>query len=165
MIPHVSTAQQARSLVDAVKFPPIGDRGLDGASLDSDYLLAGGEPYVDAANRQTMLVVQLETPEAIDNSEDIAAVEGVDGLFIGTSDLGMRIRRSETDWTLEDAVASVAEASRRHGKAWGCPAGSLDELRRYHDQGAQLVAYGSDFRALMDMLRDRSRELQEVLGG
>jgi len=63
MIPHVSTADKARMLVDAVKFPPLGDRGLDGAGLDSDFILAGGDEYVEAANRETFLVVQIETPQ------------------------------------------------------------------------------------------------------
>ena len=81
MIPHVSTVEKAWMLVDAVKFPPLGDRGLDGAGLDSDFILAGGDDYIDAANRETFLVVQIETPEAVANVDEIAAVEGIDALL------------------------------------------------------------------------------------
>ena len=164
MVPHVSTAEKARMLVDAVKFPPVGDRGLDAAGLDGDFLLGNVDEYVDGANRQTFLVVQLETPQAIENAHEIAAVEGIDGLFVGPGDLGLRIRRSETDLTLDDALAKVAAVTHRHGKAWGCPARSQEHVRQLYDQGARLIAYGGDFCALMEMLKNCARELDEVFG-
>jgi 2-keto-3-deoxy-L-rhamnonate aldolase RhmA len=164
MIPHVSTAAKARMLVDAVKFPPLGDRGLDGAGLDSDFILAGGDDYIDDANRETFLVVQIETPEAVTNVEEIAAVEGVDGLFIGPGDLGLRIKRTETKLTLDAAFETVAAAAKRHGKAWGCPAASADKVKQLREQGAQLIAHGGEFRALMNALEECSLVLNEVYG-
>jgi 2-keto-3-deoxy-L-rhamnonate aldolase RhmA len=165
LVPHVSTAEKARMLVNSIKFPPLGDRGLDGASFDSDFFLQETEDYVDAANRETFLVVQIETPQAVDNVEEIAAVDGVDGLFIGTSDLGLRIRGGGADLTLERAIETVADAAGRHGKAWGLPAGTPDDLRRYHAQGARLIAYGGDFFAFMEMLKNRAAELDAAYGG
>jgi 2-keto-3-deoxy-L-rhamnonate aldolase RhmA len=164
MIPHVSTAEKARMLVDAVKFPPIGDRGLDGAGLDSDFILAGGDDYVEAANRETFLVVQIETLEAVANVDEIAAVQGVDGLFIGPGDLGLRIRRSKTDLTLDAAVEQVAAAAKRHGKAWGCPAVDGQRVRELREQGAQLLNRGGDFHAFMKMLEDAAADLSAVYG-
>jgi len=162
MIPHVSTAEKARMLVDAVKFPPIGDRGMDGAGLDADFFLKGGDAYVEAANQETFLVVQIETPQAVENIDEIAAVEGVDGLFVGPGDLGLRIRRTPTNLTLPDAYARVAAAARRHNKAWGCPAGNLQQLQELHAQGARLINYGGDFFAMMTMLQEKSQELKSV---
>ena len=164
MIPHVSTAEKAKMLVEAVKFPPIGDRGIDGAGLDSDFLLQGGEDYTDAANRETFLVVQIETPEAVDNVDEIAAVEGVDGLFVGPGDLGLRIRTSRLDLTVEQAMQQTAEAAKKHAKAWGCPADTPQRVRELRELGAQLIAYGGDFGALMEMLKNRSSELDEIYG-
>ncbi len=164
MIPRVSTADEARSLVRAVKFPPLGDRGLDGAGLDADFYLQGGDEFVDAANRETFLVVQIETPQAVENVEEIAAIKGVDGLFVGPGDLGMRIRRTETDLTLENALRRVATAAKRHGIAWGCPASTSQQVQELHGQGAQLIAYGGDFGAFMEMLKNRSAELDAVYG-
>ena len=164
MIPHVSTADKARMLVDAVKFPPLGDRGLDGAGLDSDFILAGGDDYTEEANRETFLVVQIETPQSVANIEDIAAVNGVDGLFIGPGDLGLRIKKTETELTLDAAVERVSAAAKRHGKAWGCPAGSADKVEQLRARGAQLIAYGGDFRAFMVALEQSSSELNEVYG-
>ena len=163
MIPHVSTPEKARELVGAVKFPPIGDRGLDGAGLDSDFVLAR-DGFVDAANRETFLVVQIETPQAVENVDAIAAVAGIDGLFIGPADLGLRIERSEMDLTLDASFELVAAAARKHGKAWGCPARSAEHVRELYEQGARLIAYGGDFGALMDMLNRCAGELNDVLG-
>ena len=162
MIPHVSTAEKAQMLVDTVKFPPLGDRGLDGAGLDSDFIHAGGENYVEEANRETFLVVQIETPQAVEQVEAIAAVEGVDGLFIGPGDLGLRIRKTDTSLTLDDAERKVADAARRHGKAWGCPAGTAARVRELTQLGARLIAYGGDFGMLMEGLRQRGNELAGI---
>jgi 4-hydroxy-2-oxoheptanedioate aldolase len=162
MIPHVSTAEKARMLVDAVKFPPLGDRGLDGAGLDSDFILAGGDDYIDAANRETFLVVQIETPEAVANVDEIAAVDGIDGLFVGPGDLGLRIKRCETDITLEDALSKVAAVADKHGKAWGCPASSPERVRELYTAGARLIAYGGDFFAFSQMLKKHGADLDEV---
>ncbi|MBC8357148.1 MAG: 4-hydroxy-2-oxovalerate aldolase [Planctomycetes bacterium] len=164
MIPHVSTAEKARMLVDAVKFPPLGDRGLDGAGLDSDFILSGGEGYTDEANCETFLVVQIETPQAVANVEEIAAVEGVDGLFVGPGDLGLRIKKTETELTLDAAFEQVAAAAKRHGKAWGCPGGSKDRVQQLCKQGAQLIAHGGDFRAFMRALEQSSSELNDAYG-
>jgi 4-hydroxy-2-oxoheptanedioate aldolase len=163
MIPHVSTAEKAKMLVDAVKFPPIGDRGQDGVGLDAEFLVQGDE-YVEHANRETFLVVQIETPQAVENVDAIAAVPGVDALFIGPGDLGLRIRRTNTTLKLEEAYDRVAAAADKHGKAWGAPGLSLDNIKAIRGQGAQLISHGGDYEALMAMLKTSSAELDEIYG-
>jgi 2-keto-3-deoxy-L-rhamnonate aldolase RhmA len=164
MIPHVSTVEQAESLVRAVRFPPVGDRGQDGAGLDVSFLPGvGTEDYTEQANAETFLVVQIETPQAVENVDAIAAVNGLDGLFVGPGDLGLRIRSDPTiEWTLEQAIDRVSQAAASHGKAWGLPVGSEQEICQYRDMGAQLLAYGGDFRAIMMMLEQWSQDLDRV---
>ena len=165
MIPHVSTAEKARMLVDAVKYPPIGDRGLDGAGLDADYTHINVDEYIEAANRETFLTVQLETPEAIANVDAIATVEGVDILFIGTGDLGMRIRRlPDVGFTLEEAIAKVAVVAAKHGLTWCCPAGTVENLERYYKMGARFIPWGSEFAAIKQMLDSSAADLDEIYG-
>ena len=89
---------------------------------------------------------------------------GIDGLFVGPGDLGLRIRRTSTDLSLDSAVQRVADAARRHGKAWGQPAGSAEQVKVLHDQGAQLIAYGGEFITLMKMLERNASQLAEVYG-
>lgn len=165
MIPFVSTAAIARELVTAVRFPPLGNRGLDGAGLDCQFGIeswAPGSTYTEDANRETFIVAQIETPEAVNNAAEVAAVPGIDALFIGPGDLGLRLSVEPTDMTMEDAVEKVAAAAQQHGKVWARTASSIEELDRYRAMGAQMVPWGGDF-ALMKVLQKASQELDEVL--
>jgi 2-keto-3-deoxy-L-rhamnonate aldolase RhmA len=165
MIPHVSTAEKARMLVQSLKFPPLGDRGLDGAGLDSDFSVQGGADYTDQANRETFLVVQIETIEAVENVDSIAATPGVDALFVGPGDLGLRLRHApDVTWTLEDAIDRVAAAAARHQKAWGMPAVSRARLEELTAKGGQLLAYGGEFSAIAAALTQRAAEIDDVFG-
>lgn len=155
MIPHVSTAEKARQLVQAVKFPPLGDRGLDNAGFDSDYRINPDNlAFAAWANRETFLVVQIETPEAVENVEEIAAVPGVDLLFVGPGDLGLRYQLAGdmTGERLEAAYERVAAAAKAHGVAWGCPSGTPEDMRKRRAQGAQLLCNCGDFGILRDGL-------------
>ena len=162
LVPLVSTADEARELVQSVKFPPLGERGLDGAGLDADFALTSAEEFTGAANRETFLVVQIETPQAVDNLDSIAAVEGVDGLFIGPADLGLRLKHSGAGArTLEAATERVAAAAKKHGKAWGQPTFSLEHMQKLHAQGARILTHGSDFGAMMQMF-DQAEKVFDV---
>ncbi len=160
MIPHVNTAEKARMLVDAVKFPPIGDRGLDGAGLDADFYVGDTDTFVKQANEETFLVVQIETLQAVQNVDEIASVPGVDGLFIGPGDLGLRMKLDPSQGTLESAYDRVASACQRHGKAWGAPAGTPEILKQRQKQGGQLLNHGGEFSAVMSMLEDCAAAFQ-----
>ncbi len=154
MIPHVNTVEKAKSLVDAVKYPPIGDRGLDGAGLDADYYLGNVDEFVKHANQETFLVVQIETLQALENVNEIAALPGLDGLFVGPGDLNLRLKLNDVGVTLESAYERVAAASKQHGKAWGCPVGTPEILKKRQQQGGQLLNHGGDFGAIMEMLKN-----------
>lgn len=145
LMPHVSTPELAADLVSATKFPPVGDRGLDGAGPDSDFLGMPIDEYVQAAQQNTFLVIQVETPQAVENVEQIAATKGLDGIFIGPGDLGLRYRQAGTPEMLETAIERVARACQAAGIAWGMPAGTQEEVTKRRSQGAQLLAVGGEF--------------------
>lgn len=166
MIPHVNTPEEAAALVRAVKFPPFGQRGLDGAGLDNNFYLGGTKDYPTAANAETFLMLQIETPEAVANVDRIAAVLGVDGLFIGPGDLSLRLECS-LDWKNPKMVAAedaVAAAAARHGVAWGRPSGTAEDIAMLQQKGARLIAHGSDFGAVMRMLPEFAKNLSDGLG-
>ena len=166
LIPLVSDPQMASDLVQAVKFSPLGNRGMDGAGLDGDFGIGVWHPesnYNADANRETFLICQVETLQAVANAEEIASIEGIDGLFIGPADLSLRIANEPTDVTMEKAIETVAAAAQRHGKIWGITAGSIDEIKHYRQMGAQIVPWGGDF-ALMNILQNCSVELDGVPG-
>ena len=167
MMPLVSDAEEAQHIVNAVKFPPMGNRGMDGAGLDGDFGLGVWKPdstYTDDANRETFIAVQIETPGALENVEEIAAVPGVDALFVGPGDLGLRLSHCEGEEkiSLDEAIAQVADVARRHGIAWGIPAGTPELIKQYRAMGAQLLAYGGDF-SLTTVLERSSQDFDDAL--
>jgi 2-keto-3-deoxy-L-rhamnonate aldolase RhmA len=164
MMPMVNDAADARAIVRATKYPPLGNRGFAGSGLDSDYTLAlrpEGQRYTDDANAETFIMAQIETAEAVANVEAILAVEGIDAVFVGPADLGLRLRTTPTGLELEDAIAQVAAAARRSGKAWGITSTSIDDVAKRWRQGAQLVPHGSDF-GLMQQLQTWGNELDAL---
>ncbi|NLT70385.1 MAG: 4-hydroxy-2-oxovalerate aldolase [Verrucomicrobiaceae bacterium] len=165
MIPHVSTAAKARDLVQSVKFPPLGDRGLDNAGFDSDYRITSNNiEYTEWANRETFLVLQIETPEAVENVEEIAAVPGVDMLFVGPGDLGLRyqLAGANDDTLLEAAIERVADACKTNGVPWAIPAGTVEDMKKRRTQGARMLANCGDFMMLRDGLAAASAMFEEV---
>lgn len=167
LIPFVSDPEVAQKVVGAAKFPPIGNRGLDGAGLDGDFGLqawARNSQYTTNANDETFIIGQIETPEAVMRANEIASVPGIDALFVGPGDLGLRLGVSPAPEieSLDSAISLVSAAARRHGKAWGVAAGSIDTIRRYARMGAQVITWGGDF-SLHHVLAACSSELDSVL--
>ncbi len=166
LVPLISTPKMAHDLVQATKFPPIGNRGLDAAGLDADFGLASWGPGMDFpadANRETFLLPQIETLEAVANAEEIASIEGIDGLFVGPGDLKLRIDKAPPSRkiTLEKAIEAVATACQKHNKVWGSAVGSLEQLKRYRSMGAQVLPWGGDF-TIVRILETCSKELDTV---
>jgi 4-hydroxy-2-oxoheptanedioate aldolase len=116
IVPCVDTPEQARALVDAAKFPPLGRRSY-GGRRPIDFK---GRTYSNTANDDTLLVIQIETPEAIENVDEIAAIPGVDALFLGPDDIllrrGVAMDVPRTRELLEPDMAAVVRACRQHKK-------------------------------------------------
>lgn len=154
MIPMVNAAARARELVSATKFPPLGERGLDGTGLDAGFAVGRPADYAQQANRETALMVMIESPEGVENVADIAAVDGVDLVFMGPGDLSLRLgcAASLTEPKLRAAVERMAECCRKHGKPWGYPVGSIEDARTVVGMGAQFINFGSEFSGVMKEL-------------
>lgn len=167
LIPLVNSRDEAAELVQAVKFPPLGQRGVDGSGLDNEFGRNGREAgYFAAANTETLLIVQIESPEAIAAIDEIAATPGLDGLFIGPGDLSVRLN-CPTDWAhpeMRDAQARVAAAAARHGLAWGRPAQSPEDIRALAATGGRLIAHGSDYAGVARMLPRFGGAFNDALG-
>ncbi|MEN3165419.1 HpcH/HpaI aldolase/citrate lyase family protein [Tistrella mobilis] len=149
LVPFVQSAEEAAAAVLASRYPPHGVRGVAGATRASRY--GQTEDYFAVANREICVLVQVETGEALGRLEEIAAVDGVDGVFIGPSDLAAsmghlgRPGHPEVQAALKDAAARIAAT----GKAPGILATNAADARRYVDWGYRFVAAGVDIGVLM----------------
>jgi 4-hydroxy-2-oxoheptanedioate aldolase len=164
MIPHVGSAEQARALVDAVKFPPLGDRGLCGGGRDAGYWVRKPADYVQRANEQTFLVVQIETPQALEQVDAIASVPGVEVLFLGPGDMSLRLgcTGAVKDPLMVEVQQKIAAACLRHGKFWGRPVGSASDAAALAEMGARFIAHGSDFGGLLAHLEACARDFDAL---
>lgn len=147
VVPNVNTAEHAELAVRSMRFPDGGNGGVRGVAG----LVRGGtfglDPeYVKGSNAQACTIVQIESAEALGNVEAIAAVDGVDCLFIGTADLSasMGLLGQPTHPAVREAIARIMAAARAENKAVGAFAVSVEDARWYREQGAEFVALHSD---------------------
>jgi 4-hydroxy-2-oxoheptanedioate aldolase len=166
MIPHVSTGEKARHIADCAKFPPMGDRGIDGAGIDADFWVGKSSNYTDEANDQTFVCVQIETPQALANVDEIAGTKGVDILFLGPGDMSLRLQcqPSLRDPVLLDAFQRIVAACRKHGKYAALPVGDGEMAKKAAEVGANLIAFGGEFFAIHDKLQSCANALDAALG-
>lgn len=163
IIPHVSNVETARDLVSKVRFPPLGDRGIEGNSLEANFGLETG--IGDYANAETLLIVQIETLEAVRNIEAIAAVDGIDGLYIGPGDLGLRMAQEPEAkrLSIEQVMQRVATACAKQGKAWGNMPHVEAMVEAQVALGAQLLVWGADISYLKAGLRSHAADLKRII--
>jgi len=145
MVPHVTTADEARQVVEWARFHPQGKRALDGGNVDGLFCLLPTEAYIRYSNTARLIILQIESPEGLANVDQIAAVPGFDMLLFGSGDFSHRIGRPDQTDHPEVIAArlKVAAAARAHGKylmSAGFPA-PLPELLR---EGHRVFSVGSD---------------------
>jgi 2-dehydro-3-deoxyglucarate aldolase/4-hydroxy-2-oxoheptanedioate aldolase len=167
MVPMVESAAQAQAIVASAKYPPLGRRGAAFAVAHDDY--AGGDivAKIHTANSETLLIAQIETSAGVRHVDEIAAVEGIDVLWIGHFDLSnsLGIPGQFDHPQFHEAVAQVLQACRRHDKAPGFMASDVASGRKLFDQGFRMLAYGGDLWLYQTALRDGIAALEKHAGG
>ncbi|MCW6512591.1 HpcH/HpaI aldolase family protein [Lichenifustis flavocetrariae] len=144
MIPNIRTAEQARKVVASVSYAPKGARGFSvGHRANAFGRIAG---YHGTAREQQLLALQIECETGVANAAEIAAVEGVDALFVGPGDLSTNMGHMGNPGVepVQTAIASVRAAAARAGKASGILAPVKADADRYLAGGFTMVAVGSD---------------------
>ena len=144
LLPFVQNREEAEAAVASVRYPPHGRRGVAGTTRSSFYGRIAG--YHAAAADEICALVQVETGEALGNLEAIASVEGVDGVFIGPSDLSASLGHLGQPMhpDVQAEIRRAAEVIRAAGKAPGILATSVEDSKRYLDWGYIFVACGVD---------------------
>ncbi|KAM0245137.1 hypothetical protein ACHAP5_005677 [Fusarium lateritium] len=153
VVPLLRTPEEARQLVQSAKFPPLGRRGF-GSPIATERFHP--EPsftqYLQQANEALLTIVQIETKEALESIDEIAAVEGVDVLFIGPFDLGNAIGHPIIDGVmapeLKEAIAKILAASQKAGKKTGVYCTGGEQAKVYADQGFDMMNVVTDYTSL-----------------
>ncbi|KQX07676.1 MULTISPECIES: HpcH/HpaI aldolase family protein [unclassified Leifsonia] len=145
LVPMVSTAAEARVLVEAVQYPPRGKRGV-GSALARSGRWNRVDDYLQNAEDHVSLFVQIETAEGVDNAADIAAVDGIDGVFVGPSDLAasLGLLGHQTHPDVVGSVRLAFDSVRAAGKPVGVNAFDPAVADAYADAGASFVLVGAD---------------------
>ncbi|MBR9872753.1 MAG: 2-dehydro-3-deoxyglucarate aldolase [Vibrionaceae bacterium] len=144
IVPFVETKEQAELAVAATRYPPEGIRGVSVGHRSNGY---GTIPdYFKNINENICVVVQIESQQALDNLDDILAVDGIDGVFVGPSDLAAALGHlgNPNHPDVQDAIQTIFEKGKAKGKTIGILAPIFDDAQRYIEWGANLVAVGSD---------------------
>ena len=164
MVPHCCSPQEAQEWVNWTRFPPLGKRGFDGAGADADYALASPLDYLQRQNEETFLALQIEDREAVDCVEEIAAVEGIDLLFVGPADLsisyGVPMQRQHP--LMQSAFDRVANAAEKAGKWWGTVTDTPEAAQTELDRGARMVTCADDHFLLVHGLKEAYRQFEKI---
>jgi 2-dehydro-3-deoxyglucarate aldolase len=160
LIPFVESAEDARRAVAATRYPPEGVRGVSVSQRSNRYGTV--KDYMRIVNDNIAVMIQIESRAGIAAVDEICAVPGIDGLFVGPGDLaaGLGHLGDPLHPEVQEGMQQVFARAQAHGKPVGILAPVEDDARRYMEMGASFVAVGSDqglFRAATQTLRDRFR--------
>lgn len=146
MVPMVESAEQARGIVDACRYPPVGRRGAAFGFAQCGYQGGDVGAKIVAYHARTTVIAQIETERGLDEVEQIAAVDGIDVLWVGHFDLSnfMGIPAQFGDPRFDAAMRHVAEVARKHGKAAGFMATDSAWVARVKEMGYTMIAAGTD---------------------
>lgn len=144
LIPMVNTKAEAQAVVDAVKYPPVGKRGLAGVRANMFGLTGSLTDYVTQSNQETLVITQVETLEAVKNLPEMLQVQGIDCVFVGPTDLSTAMgypgqtAHPEVEAMIQKLVKQITSA----GKPAGTIAYDLDTLKRRKEQGFTFISAG-----------------------
>ncbi len=160
MVPHVMNAEDAKRVVDMTKFKPIGNRAVDGGNADGGFTNVEFLEYLKTANSERFVILQIEDPEAIDNLEAIASVEGYEILLFGPGDYScaLGIPGQTNHPKVKEARRLVAKTALKHGK-FAATVGSPKNYNELVDEGFTFINLGADVVGLSNYCRAIAQEV------
>jgi len=160
MYPRCDNADEARQVVKWAKFAPLGERGIDSGGADNPYCVTPLVDYIQAANDETFIVTQIEDPRALEHAEAMAAVDGVDILFLGPGDFSILagVPGQMQHPKIRDAMERVARAAKQAGKHWGMPVFNPEHAQQVLDLGGRFLCHGCDLLMVKAGLEEMQRK-------
>ena len=144
LMPLINNKSDALEVVDSVKYPPIGKRGLASGRGSSYGIPQSVKEHVDHSNKETLVAIQIETTEAMENVEEISSIEEVDVLFFGPSDISSSfgIHGQINDPKVRDTISSLSKIAIGNGKSCGTIARDANDFKFYKEAGFQWFCSG-----------------------
>jgi 2-keto-3-deoxy-L-rhamnonate aldolase RhmA len=165
MVANVETAAQAKEIVDACKYAPLGRRGVALGCAHNDFIMPDPVEYFRYANENTTVIAMIESPTGLANVDAIAATPGIDVLWVGHYDLtqamGIPAQFQHPDFL--NALASVVAAARRHGKQAGIQPGRLEDAEQWRGIGFNVLSWSIDFAVYRAALVHGVSDLRRIL--
>ena len=166
MAPNVQNAAEARALVDAAKYPPLGKRGFHFGGATTDFRGGGAREYIQYANENTTVICMIESPEGVKNLEEIASTPGVDALWVGYGDLSqyMGIPGQFYDERFLDALRQVVATAKKHSLAAIIQPSNPTQLQEWLEIGFNVISYSADFSLYKEALTKAIAEVRHIMG-
>jgi len=160
MCPRINNAEEAKEVASGLHYPPAGKRGVAKMVRATGFGKNFNDYYKDA-KENIIGIVQIETVEVLNHLDEIAAIDGIDVLFIGPSDLTMELGIfGQFDHSLfKDALKATVNAAQKAGKATGILLFNPEDYKTYHNLGIRMIACGSDATFVADGARNLANKL------
>lgn len=161
IVPMVNTVEEAKLAIAAAKYPPAGNRSIGGGLHALNFDASAGE-YFKHANDEILVILQTESPQGVENAEEIYSLPGVDAIFVGPNDLTFQMRGPEgidpSPEELEAMLQRVLAAGKKTGTPVGLHVTSVEDVKRRIAEGWQFIAIGSELRCM-------TSEAQRIVSG
>lgn len=167
MIPRIETRQQVEDIVSNTHYPPAGVRGCSADKGHNDFEEQNMWVFTEQANRESMIILQIEREKAIEDIDALLSVEGVDAAILGPNDLALSMGVRDKDYlsALEPAIQTVLDSAKRHNIPCGIHIGNLDWLIEWNKRGMQLIAYANDIVFLRNGVATGINKIKEAVKG
>ena len=162
IVPMVNTVQQAKECIAAAKYPPTGNRSVGGAVHALNFGASAGD-YYKHANDEILVILQTESPEGVDNAEEIYSLPGVDAIFVGPNDLRAQMRGPDgADPSVEEfekMLGRILAAGQKTGTPVGLHVQTVEDVNRRVDAGWQFIAIASELKMMVSQAQSLAAEL------
>jgi 4-hydroxy-2-oxoheptanedioate aldolase len=163
VVPMVNTVEEAKTAIAAAKYPPTGNRSIGGSIPALNYQTTAGE-YYKRSNDEVLVVLQTESPEGVDNAEEIYSLPGVDAIFVGPNDLFWQMRPEDGSDPTPEEFEAMLQRILAAGKKTGTPVGihlqTIEDVQKRVSEGWQFLALQSELK----MMVSKAQELVDALG-
>lgn len=168
VVPMVNTVEEAKIAIAAAKYPPTGNRSIGGGLHSLNFGASAGD-YYKYANDEILVVLQTESPEGVDNAEEIYSLPGVDAIFVGPNDLKWQMKAPDgTDPTPEEFEAMlqrILAAGKKTGTPVGLHVQTVEAVEQRIAEGWQFIALGSELKMMVSGAQDFVSALNLSSGG